>query len=380
LQFCHDGRISGKSRANLWTGGFWQDRAVLKISPTKWEVGHAFQVACGRCRSCGCHRHRACVGGGPAGQGSAASGGHAVVGQRLSRALGGWDRSKFTNSSDSDENETNDGWLVGGAGRVNLWINPSFSVQFDAQGEGTQFKVQNCSGGVGCNYTNHGYLVAGHATWRDPQRGGVGVFGAVGDMTVPSAFGISALSNNASVRFALGGAEAFMNWNQFTFYLQGGYGATVGDNLSIFGWSVTAPFVRGTVRYYPTPNWLLEGTVLGAWATLSSNGSTVGPFDDQSIGVVLWRVKAETMVHPNLSLYAAYQGSRTELSCNSTFPCPGPTGTKLQGQDDRVIGGVRIWLNRDNLRNNDLTGAPLDVINPLGVAFVGGVERFEVEQ
>jgi hypothetical protein len=282
---------------------------------------------------------------------------------------GGWDRSRFSNSLFPDDDESNNGWLLGGAGRVNLWINPSFSVQFDAQAEGTQFEVDSkfCNSGTEpCNYSTHGYLVAGHATYRDPQRGGIGVFGAAGDMTVPSVSCASPLSCNGSVRFALGGGEAFANWNQFTFYLQGGYGGTLGDNLSIGGTSVTAPFVRGTVRYYPAQNWLLEGTVMGAWATISP--FVAGDFNDQSVDTLLWRAKVETMVHPNLSIYAAYQGSNTDLSCNGSF-C-GPSGMGLQGRDDRIVGGVRIWLNRDNLRNNDLTGAPLDVINPLGLAFV----------
>lgn len=284
---------------------------------------------------------------------------------------GGWDRSRFL-SDFSDDNESNDGWLLGGAGRVNIWVNPSFSVQLDAQAEGTQFTVDSnwCSSGSPCNYSTHGYLLAGHATYRDPRVGGIGVFAAAGDMTVPSVSCQSPLSCNGSVRFALGGAEAFYNWNQFTFYVQGGYGGTLGDNISIYGASVSAPFVRGTVRYYPTMAWMLEGTVLGAWATISPFN---GEFSDQDVDVLLWRVKAETMLHPNLSVYAAYQGSRTSLSCNGSF-CS-PSGFSLEGRDDRIVGGVRVWLNRDNLRNNDLTGAPLDVINPLGIAFIGGEQK-----
>ena len=286
----------------------------------------------------------------------------------------GWDQRRQTNSFFTDENETDDGWLLGGAGRVNLWVNPSFSVQFDAQGEGTQFKIDSnfCSGNRPCDVSTHGYLIAGHATYRDPMLGGIGVFGAAGDMTVPSTVCADApLGCNGSVRFALGGGEGFVNWNQFTFYAQGGFGGTIGDNVSIFGEDVSAPFVRGTVRFYPTQNWLLEGTVLGAWATIKPF-STGFQFPDQNVDVLLWRVKAETLVLPNLSLFAAYQGSQTNLDCgNNTRFCGKPAGQTIKGFDSRIMGGIRLWLDRDNLRNNDLTGAPLDVINPLGAAFTG---------
>lgn len=294
---------------------------------------------------------------------------------------GGWERNHYTNSLESDLNENDNGWLLGGAGRANVWINPSFSMQFDAQGEGTQYQVESkwCNtSSQPCNYSAHGYLLTIHATWREAQRGGIGVFVSAGDMTVPSTGGncnrISVLSCNASVRIAIGGAEAFANWNQFTFYIQGGYGGTVGDNLSIEGSSVAAPFLRGTVRYYPAANWLLEGTVMGSWATISP--FTAGNWNDQRLDSVLWRAKVETMVHPNISIYAAYQGSETVLTCNGSF-CS-PSGMEHRYRNDRVIGGVRLWLNRDNLRGNDITGAPLDLINPLG--FISGLGIPDVKE
>jgi hypothetical protein len=285
---------------------------------------------------------------------------------------GGWENRRQTNSLFSDENESDDGWLLGGAGRVNLWINPSFSTQFDAQGEGTQFTIDNsfCTGNRACNVSTHDYLIGGHATYRDPMLGGIGVFAAAGDMTVPSTgCAVAPLGCSDSVRFALGGGEGFLNWNQFTFYAQGGFGGTIGDNVAIdaplAGESVSAPFARGTVRFYPTMNWLLEGTVLGAWATIKPLDSST--FSDQSASMLLWRVKAETLVHPNLSVYIAYQGSQTNLDCNGSFCFP--SGLSIKATDTRVMGGIRLWLDRDNLRNNDLTGAPLDIINPL--SFIG---------
>ena len=283
----------------------------------------------------------------------------------------GWDQRRQTFSRFSEEDETDDGWLLGGAGRVNLWVNPTFSTQFDAQGEGTQFKIDSnfCSGNRPCDVSAHDYLIGGHFTYRDPMMGGIGVFGGAGDMTVPGTGCTGApLGCSDSVRFALGGGEGLVNWNQFTFYVQGGFGSTIGDNVAIDaparGESVSAPFVRGTLRFYPTTNWLLEGTVLGAWATIKSLDFST--FSDQNADMLFWRVKAETLVHPNLSLYVAYQGSQTNLDCNGSFCLSGQT---VKGFDSRIMGGIRLWLDRDNLRNNDLTGAPLDIINPLGQPF-----------
>ena len=76
------------------------------------------------------------------------------------------------------------------------------------------------------------------------------------------------------------------------------------------------------------------------------------------------------MLTPNLSVYAAYQGTQTNVDCNGSFCFP--QGSSIKGTDNRVMGGIRLWLDRDNLRNNDLTGAPLDIINPL--AFNGRTE------
>jgi hypothetical protein len=256
----------------------------------------------------------------------------------------GWNSNEF--DSTGIPQQSNDGWLLGGAGRLNWWINHSFSVQLDAQGEGRQIKVDNsfCSF-CGDKLSLHEYLVAAHATWRDPQRGGVGIFGAVGDAS-------------PGFRFGIGGGEAIGNWNQLTGYLQGGYASTIGRdpavsigglNADLSGW-----FLRGTARYYPAQNVMLEGTVMGDWNSFDPYAIVSTSYD---VRTVLWRAKAEWMANPYLSVFAAYQGSRTDSSPSA--------GVDQSLTDNRIMGGVRVWINRDNLRNNDLNGAPFDVINPL---------------
>jgi hypothetical protein len=226
------------------------------------------------------------------------------------------------------------------------------SLQLDAQAEGTQFKLNNtfCTT-CGDKSSTLGYDIVAHLAWRDP-RWALGGMAAIGDVS-------------PGVRFAAIGPEGLLNWGMFTFYGQGGWGSTVGQNVNagLFyggGADIDGGFARGTVRYYPTQNILLEGTVMGAWLTMTPfNSPNLVSTDIQS---TLWRVKAEAMVNPWLSVYAAYQGSRTELDRGADTQGPGFTDTL---RDDRFMLGIRAWLNRDNLRNNDITGAPFDFINPI---------------
>ena len=82
----------------------------------------------------------------------------------------------------------------------------------------------------------------------------------------------------------------------------------------------------------------------------------------------MWRVKAETMVNSYMSVYLAYQGSRSDFS--SIFCCGGANNSVT---DERVTVGLRAWLNRDNLRNNDITGPPLDFVNPFSFFAFGNL-------
>jgi hypothetical protein len=265
----------------------------------------------------------------------------------------GWDdfKASFCDPFGCSSN-SNNGWLIGGAGRANWWLDPAWSVQFDAQGEGAQFKLNNVCPSCGDKFSSHSYLVASHLTWRDTQRG-IGVVGAIGDIS-------------PGIRFGLIGLEGLANWNTFTTYLQGGWGSTVGRNAPI-GADVDGWFGRATGRYYPTPNLLLEGTIMGASLTETRffGGFFLGGVPSFDITSWLWRVKAEAMVNQYFSIYVAYQGSQTNFD-------PFPGGSERL-RDDRVMIGLRAFINRDNLRNNDLTGAPFDVINPLGFfGFAGG--------
>jgi hypothetical protein len=251
-------------------------------------------------------------------------------------------------SSASDETR---GWVLGGAGRATWWWASNFSVQLDAQGDGTSYRFES-GGGFFQRVSAHNYLIGGHANWRDPQRGLIGFFGGAGDTTV------NFLSE--TIRHGLIGAEAQLYWGPVTLYGQAGYNSTLGDITSNVN-SVHAWFARGTGRLYVVPNFRLEGTVLHA------NGST--SFSSLAPGITidfrtwLWRAKGEyRFATTPFSLFAYYEGSRTTVDISST------TATVTNRfTDHRIIGGLRLYINEGTLQANDRNGTTLDIIAPMGV-------------
>lgn len=253
----------------------------------------------------------------------------------------------FQCSSFSDKN---DGWALGGAGRATYWWAPNASVQLDAQGEGTSYRL---SGGASGHFSSHSYLVGGHLNWRDPQRGLFGVFGGAGDAT--STF------TSSSIRHGLIGLEGQAYWGAVTLYGQVGYDSTLGDvNPGLD--SIHAWFVRGTARLYVNPNFRLEGTVLYANGETDFNGA-FGPPPSRDFETWLWRAKAEHKFGASpFSIFAAYEGSRT----TSDFVTTTFTST-TRITDHRIMGGVRLYLGENTLQWNDNRGTTLDIIAPFSV-------------
>ncbi len=245
-----------------------------------------------------------------------------------------------------------DGWALGGAGRVNYWWAANASLQLDAQAEGTSYRFTSPGFGSG-HFSTHAYLVGGHANWRDPQRGLFGVFVGAGDGTGP--FFISA------VRHGVVGLEGQLYLGSLTLYGQAGYDSTIG-NISPSLDSMHAWFVRGTARFYASPNFRLEGTVLYANGGLDFT-STFGTPPSSDMETWLWRAKAEyKFASSPFAIFATYQGSRTATDISS------PTSsTSFRNTDNRVMGGVRLYIGEKTLQWNDTMGTTLDIIDPLGV-------------
>src|SRR4051812_10987306 len=85
----------------------------------------------------------------------------------------GWGNEHWKSSSNS---YGFDGWTLGGAARATYWWSRGASLQLDVQGEGTSFSDSNS------RFSNHSYLIGGHASWRD-SRYLWGLFGTAGDST-----------------------------------------------------------------------------------------------------------------------------------------------------------------------------------------------------
>jgi hypothetical protein len=266
---------------------------------------------------------------------------------------GGWARTKlsFTDCDIfgcfSDSGSAN-GWTLGGAGRVTYWWAPNYSLQLDAQGEGTSYKF-NFGGGDFARSSSHSYLIGGHANWRDPQRGLIGIFGGAGDAT--------SFILGDSMRHGLIGAEGQVYWGPVTLYGQAGYNSTLGGISSFFFDSFQSWFARGTARVYLNPNFRLEGTVLYANGDVDFVSGV--PFT-QDFETWLWRAKAEyKFASSPFSMFATYEGSQTK------YDRVGPGFTLAEKvTDHRVMGGIRLYINENTLQWNDRNGTTLDIIAP----------------
>jgi hypothetical protein len=252
---------------------------------------------------------------------------------------GGWARTEGENEGFKDGVN---GWVLGGAGRGNYWVNPGMSVQVDAQAEGTSYDDSRFRD----RFSSHSFLVGGHWSWRNPQQYLFGLFGGVGD-----AGGADFLTDK-SQRHGLIGVEAQWYWQQFTLYAQVGYDTTLNSVDSID--SINAWFIRGTGRYFINPNFLIEGTVMYADGNLDRS---LGPSLDFQTWT--WSVKGEwRLATAPFSVFAKYQGSQTTYD-DVSFLRDGKV------TDHRVLLGLKLHMGDRTLQQTDRAGATLDIMSPL---------------
>lgn len=257
----------------------------------------------------------------------------------------------YTGGAWNHEDETGGGedshaWVIGGASRVNYWWGPNASAQFDVQADSASYTGQT-SGPSRFSATDA--LIGAHVNWRDPGHL-VGIFAGVGDASQDEL-------TPASIRHGLIGVEGQLYWNMLTLYGQGGYDSTVGSITNTPGGldSIHAWFVRGTARYYVNPNLRLEGTVQ---YDSGAHDFTAG-VPSLNFDMVLWRAKLEyKFANSPFAIFGAYQGTRMN------FDVPGETEKVT---DQRILAGFRIYLGENTLQFNDVHGASLDIIDPIGL-------------
>jgi len=269
-----------------------------------------------------------------------------------------WSEDSVQNTFFPNDSKYN-GWPLGGAGRGNWWVVPNASIQLDAQAEGTQSSIPSdqLAPGFSGKFSTLSYLIGGHVNFRDQRTGLLGAFGGIGDAGGNVA---TASFNNNGVRHGLIGLEGQYYLNALTLYGQAGYDATMTTGNIAFFNSIHAWFLRGTGRYFIYPSFMIEGTAQYANGAVQHTAPSIFPGTD--FKTWLWRAKAEW--RPGMvpfSIFAVYQGSRTDYGNNLVF---GTTSERVS--DNRVMGGVRLYMGQDTLLANDRAGATLDINDPLG--------------
>jgi hypothetical protein len=298
-------------------------------------------------------------------------------------------------SGDSGYSGTNNKWLFNGASRVNWWVGPNLSTQFDVWGGVDSFGRGSSSGGSGAN---NGVIananLGGHFSYRVPEQYLVGIFGALG--------GIGSNANccvgGAAFTHGTLGLEGQWYWPMLTLYGQGGVQTNLSNGDD--GGSYNAWFVRVVGRYFLNENLRLEATAFytQGWADSEdfrpafSNGGPFGPpgglfGDNMKMQQFAWGVGVEKKFEASpFALFARYAGAWTKFS-NSfdngyTFSDTGET------IEHAFKVGFRLYLNENTLKYNDRMGTTLDIVDPMTSAYrsfgrtwnlsSGAVERSDI--
>mgnify|MGYP000217411164 FL=1 len=200
------------------------------------------------------------------------------------------------------------------AGRVNVWLNNSLSLQFDAWDEEAWFETSDASM----------YGGAVHASVRDPSSYLVGALFSVGD-----SFGGS---------YASAGGEGQVYFGNLTVYGQAGYSWGY-DNAD----GQTMPYVHLALREFLNPDLMLEAQ--GGYGSFDYGSGSADGYP--------WETRIEGRVpRTPLSAYVAWQGMHEEFESGFSVT------------ENAIVGGLRL-MTAGSLLENDRNGATLVDYNPL---------------
>jgi hypothetical protein len=206
------------------------------------------------------------------------------------------------------------GSFFGGDARVNVWLSPGLSAQFDLSG--SSFEQDSDA------YTSMN--IAGHLSWRQPTS-------LLGVM-------VSTGSNNYE-RAASIALEGQTYAGPFLLYGQGGFSTGInGDDASAW-------YIHGEARYFFNPNLMLSGN-LGFASLDFDNG-------DDNDTLIRWGLDLETKFNASpFGAFASYKGSHYSYD---------------NGHDTShaFSVGLRIHLNNNTLQSASQAGATLKDFNPL---------------
>lgn len=231
--------------------------------------------------------------------------------------------------TDADETYSFNGYLLGGAARVNAWLSDQVSAQFDLSGE-----MLNGGDPDGESSDYSVLEAAAHVNWRTSDLL-LGVFGSVGAMSDSD---YAALGDGS---FATIGGEAMSTMDKIQLYGQVGYTKGFGDVDD-----VSALYARGEIRYFVNPNMMLSADIGAARVEYGKS--------DQ-IDAVRWGAKAEYRFDDSpISIYAAYQGNyQTESDEDEEWTV------------HTALVGIKFNFGSDTLEDAAKSGATLHDYNPI---------------
>jgi hypothetical protein len=230
---------------------------------------------------------------------------------------------------DSSDEGTGQTIELNSTGAYNIPFWNSFSAQISSVGE-YNFQLN------GSDDVKRNNAVGLHLSYRNPNKGLIGMFGG---------YGWSKTKSNDKYEMAMIGAEAQAYLGNLTLYAQAGYGNnTKGDTGEGFneGW-----FARGVGRYFFTPDTKLEAEISYAEADPYLDGNAKGKFTGWGVSLdhKLFNVRSYP-VYGTLGYRGAYYDGTTE----------GDHAT-----EHVFKAGIKILFGANTLKQNDRYGATLDL-------------------
>jgi hypothetical protein len=260
-------------------------------------------------------------------------------------------------------------WMFNGAGRVNWWIGPNLSTQFDVWGGADDFGRGTDQGSGFNNGVIANFNLGNHFSYRVPEQYLIGLFGAVGGIGSNA----NCCSGGAGFTHGTLGLEGQYYLGMLTLYGQGGVQTSLSDGND--GGSYQAWFLRGVARYFLNPNLKFEGSLYytQGWAdagydfipTFGAPGELQG--DNLKMQQFAWGFGVEKKFDASpFAVFARYSGAWTKFS--NSF-----TNTIITDQGETTEHafkvGFRLYLNEQTLKYNDRMGTTLDIVDPMTSAY-----------
>lgn len=235
-------------------------------------------------------------------------------------------------SADSTEDVNDDSFTYSGAVRYSIPLAKNFSIQLDAEGE-----VYNPDRGGGGDEEEPKdvYLIGGHVSLRDPNRGLVGLFAATGRASNQD-------DDDVEQGFMVG-VEAQVYLGNFTIYGQAAYADfEVDDNPEGF---VEGEVYRIVGRWFFGKDSMVEAEYAYGETDSFIDGDDKGEFEG-------WGIKVKTRLSSSMPIYGfvSYRGANYDATTEGDW-----------GDEEVMMAGVTFLFGPKSLKQNDRRGATLDM-------------------